>query len=119
MIKSKNEIFKFDIIMPTYNDSDTIIESLNSIINQDYKNFTLYVVDDGSTDDTKNIVKKFKKEFDKNNQIKYFYKENSDQLNAIKYVINYLEGDYVYICHSDDLLNDNVLKNVNNYLCIL
>lgn len=117
-MKSKEELIKFDIIMPTYNDSDTLVESLLSIINQDYKYFTLYVVDDGSTDDTKNIIKKFKKEYDKNNQIKYFYKENSDQLNAIKYVINYLDGDYVYICHSDDLLNDDVLKNVNNYISI-
>lgn len=116
MKKSKDEFFTFDIIMPTYNDSDTIVESLSSIINQGYENYTLYVVDDGSTDDTKNIVNKFKKEYDKNNHIKYFYKENSDQLNAIKYVINYLDGDYVYICHSDDLLNVDVLKNVNIYL---
>ena len=42
MKKSKDKFFKFDIIMPTYNDSDTITESLLSIINQDYKNFTLY-----------------------------------------------------------------------------
>ncbi len=107
---------KFNIIMPTYNDSDTIVESLSSIINQSYKNFTLFVVDDGSTDDTKIVVENFKKDYDKNNQIKYFYKENSDQLNAIKYVINYLDGDYIYICHSDDLLNEDVLKNVNKYL---
>lgn len=107
---------KFDIIMPTYNDSDTIEKSLLSIINQNYKNFTLYVVDDGSTDNTKQIVENFKKEYDKNNQIKYFYKENSDQLNAIKHVINYLDGDYVYICHSDDLLNENILEKVNEYL---
>lgn len=107
---------KFDIIMPTYNDSDTIEESLLSIINQSYKNFTLFVVDDGSTDDTKKIVENFKKKYDKNNQVKYFYKENSDQLNAIKLVINELKGDYVYISHSDDLLNEDVLKNVNEYL---
>lgn len=107
---------KFDIIMPTYNDSDTIEKSLLSIINQNYKNFTLYIVDDGSTDNTKKIIESFKKEYDKDDQIKYFYKDNSDQLNAIKYVIDYLEGDYVYICHSDDLLNENVLEKVNSYL---
>ncbi len=107
---------RFDIIMPTYNDSDTIERSLLSIINQSYKNFKLYIVDDGSTDNTKKIVEDFKKEYDKNNQINYFYKENSDQLNAIKYVIKYLEGDYIYICHSDDILNDNVLEKANDYL---
>ena len=107
---------KFDIIMPTYNDSDTIEKSLLSIINQSYKSFTLYVVDDGSTDNTKKVVENFKKKHDKNDQIKYFHKENSDQLNAIKYVIKYLNGDYVYICHSDDILNDNVLEKANDYL---
>ena len=102
--------------MPTYNDCDMIEESLLSVINQDYDNWELIIVDDGSTDDTKNTISMFKKKYDRNNKIKYIYQENRDQLNAIKRGVNYISGDYVYIFHSDDLLTDDVLSNANEFL---
>lgn len=112
----KKNNLKFSIIMPTYNDCDMIEESLLSVINQDYDNWELIIVDDGSTDDTKNTISMFKKKYDRNNKIKYLYQENRDQLNAIKRGVNYISGDYVYIFHSDDLLTDDVLSNANEFL---
>ena len=79
--------------MPTYNDCDMIEESLLSFITQDYDNWELIIVDDGSTDDTKNTISMFKKKYDRNNKIKYLYQENRDQLNAIKRGENYISGD--------------------------
>lgn len=93
--------------MPTFNDSQTICESMNSIINQSYKNWELIIVDDGSTDLTKNIVEKYKVENDQENKIKYIYQTNQDQLNAILNGSTYANGDYIYIAHSDDVLNGN------------
>ena len=61
---------KIYVIMPTYNDSSTIVFSLDSILNQSYKNYEIIIVDDGSTDDTKNIIDKYKKSHDKDNKIK-------------------------------------------------
>ena len=43
---------KIYILMPTYNDSSTIVYSLDSILSQNYKNYEIIIVDDGSTDDT-------------------------------------------------------------------
>lgn len=108
---------KFSLIMPTYNDAESIVESLESIINQTYKKWELIIVDDGSTDDTKKVITKFKKKNDINKQIKYIYQENTDQLNAIKNGIKYISGDYVYIIHSDDLFADEyILEKVNKII---
>lgn len=107
---------KFSIIMPTYNDCESIIYTLDSLFEQTYDNFELIIIDDGSTDDTKNVIKKYKKKKDSLNKIQYVYEENSDQLNAIKNACNYITGDYIFILHSDDMLNNEfVLENVNKF----
>ena len=98
---------KVSIIMPTYNDEKSICETLNTIMPQTYKNFEIIIVDDGSTDSTKKVIGEYKKEIDTNNKITYVYQENKDQLNAIITALDYIHGDYVYILHSDDLLNGN------------
>lgn len=98
--------------MPTYNDYSTIIESLNSIINQDYQNYEILISDDGSTDNTKELLTKYINEHS-NINIKYFYQENQDQLNAINNVLDESLGDYIYIFHSDDVFASNhVLSDV-------
>ena len=51
---------KFSIIIPTYNEQDDIINTLNAISSQTYKNFEVIVVDD-SNDNTYEIIKNFKK----------------------------------------------------------
>ncbi len=99
---------KFTIIMPTYNDAESINESLNSVVNQTYQNWELLISDDGSTDNTKEVVKNFIKEH-KEKRIKYYHHDNQDQLNAILYVFSHITGDYIYILHSDDLLADSTL----------
>lgn len=95
---------KISIIMPTYNDKDSIIETFNSVINQTYKNWELIIIDDGSTDKTEEVIKNYVETHNIEDKIKYFFQENQDQLNAILNGINYISGDYVYILHSDDLM---------------
>lgn len=106
---------KFTIIMPTYNDSSTIIESINSILEQTYQNWELLISDDGSTDDTKKVVQELVKN-NKECRITYFYHENKDQLNAIMQVMPAMTGDIIYILHSDDIFDDvDVLEKANDY----
>ena len=93
--------------MPTYNDSKTIKETLDSLMYQTYKDWELIIIDDGSTDNTRLIIEDYKKEKDAEDKIRYCYQENSDQLNAIINALDYITGDYIYVLHSDDLLNEN------------
>ena len=60
------------IIMPTYNSHQWISDSIQSVLEQYYEQWELLIVDDGSTDNTKNIVKDFLND----KRIKYYYQEN-------------------------------------------
>lgn len=105
---------KFTIIMPTYNDHESITKTLDSIVSQSYKKWNLIIVDDGSTDNTKDTVKPFLKKY---KNIEYIYQNNQDQLRAINNALEKIDGDYVYILHSDDLFaSKDVLWKANNFL---
>ncbi|MGG1634055.1 glycosyltransferase [Paenibacillus sp. NRS-1760] len=98
---------KVSVIMPTYNDADSIEVSVKSVLNQDYKNIELIIVNDGSSDETEQIIKSLNDE-----RIIYIFQENSDQLNAVINGFNNSTGDIIYILHSDDLFYDD--KSISN-----
>jgi len=99
---------KISILMPTYNDGSSIYKSIKSVIDQEYKNWELIIIDDGSIDNTREIVNRLMQE---ETRIKYIYQENRDQLNAILNGSKYIHGEYVTIFHSDDLLVDEKYYN--------
>ena len=106
---------KISIVMPTYNDCESIVETLNSVLIQTYKDWELIIMDDGSTDETKDIIGRYIENNKCSGKIYYYYQENQDQLNAIKNSIKYITGSYIFILHSDDLLPDkNFLERLTN-----
>ena len=56
----KKQNINIDIIMPNYNKDKFIKEAIDSVINQDYKNWRLIVIDGASTDNSEKILKKFR-----------------------------------------------------------
>ena len=60
---------KVDIIMPNYNKSEFLNEAINSVLSQSYKNWTLYIIDDNSSDISSKILQKYRK----NKRIKIFF----------------------------------------------
>ena len=102
---------KVSILIPTFNDGKSIVETLDSIISQENKEWEVLICDDGSTDNTKEIIENYKKIKDKEDKITYVYQENKDQLNAIITLLPLVKGKYIYILHSDDLLYDNRTLN--------
>lgn len=105
---------KVSILMPTYNDAKTITTTLTSVINQTYQNWELIICNDGSNDNTIEVINNFIKEKGEK-RIKLISQENKDQLNAIINASNHSSGDYYYILHSDDLFasNDFLEKSIN------
>ena len=111
---------KISILLPTYNDANYIERTLDSVKEQTYKNWELLICDDGSKDNTKEVVEKYIKNNSLEEKIKYYYQDNADQLNAIINILQYATGQYAYILHSDDLLNDKeTLQNCINFLIII
>ena len=87
------------IIVPCYNTGKYIEKCLYSIINQNYQNIEVIVVDDGSIDDTREIVNSIIR---LDNRIKYIYKENSGVSDTRNKGIMEASGEFVTFVDSDD-----------------
>lgn len=96
------------IITPTYNRASTLHRSYESLSRQEYRNFEWIVVDDGSKDDTKEIVEKWQQQawF----KITYIAKANGGKPSAVNLGISLAEGETCTILDSDDAVAENGLK---------
>ncbi len=90
------------VIMTTYNCGEYISQAIKSVLNQTYKNFELLIIDDGSTDNTQEIVKGFKDE-----RIIYFKTDHIGYSAAINLGLNRAKYDWVSYCDADDIIHPN------------
>lgn len=89
---------KVSIIIPSYNRRELLFRAINSVLNQDYQNIEIIVVDDGSTDGTKELFKK-----DVDSKISYFYKNNEGLPSLSRnFGAQYATGMYLAFLDSDD-----------------
>lgn len=96
------------IITPTYNCADFIGETIESVISQTYSHWEMIIVDDCSTDNTEEIVKKY---CDLDKRIKYIkLKENSGAAIARNKAMELSKGKYMAFLDSDDLWDENKLE---------
>ena len=87
------------VIIPTYNNAKYIGESIGLVLKQTYRNLEIIVVDDGSTDNTREILDPYiKKKY-----IKYIYQENRKQGAARNNGIRHSQGELIALLDSDDL----------------
>lgn len=87
------------IITPTFNRSHTIKGAIDSVLAQDFQNWEMIVVDDGSTDNTEDVVKSYT-----DKRIKYFAKPNGGPSKARNFGISHASGDWIMYLDSDDKL---------------
>ena len=98
------------IIIPTFNRSDLIVKTLDSIIAQTYKNWECIVVDDGSTDNTQKLIEEY---ITKDSRFQYHHRPK-DRLRGGNAARNYgfevSRGEYIQWFDSDDLMHPEKLK---------
>jgi glycosyltransferase involved in cell wall biosynthesis len=99
-----NSDLMFSIVIPTYNRANFILKAVESYLQQDYSNFEIIVVDDGSTDSTKKEVLSIK-----DKRVNYCYIQNSERGAARNFGIRLAKGDYINFCDSDDYVYKNHL----------
>lgn len=87
---------KVSIIVPVYNGQDFINRCLNSLINQTYSNVEIIVINDGSTDNSLDLLKKY------NDKIILINKENSGVSDSRNLGLEKASGDYIMFCDIDD-----------------
>jgi glycosyltransferase involved in cell wall biosynthesis len=96
---------KFSIVIPTYNRSTLVIATINSALKQEYDDFEVLVIDDGSTDDTREVVSSIR-----HPKLFYHYKQNEERGVARNFGAKQATGEYVVFLDSDDLIHPNHLS---------
>jgi glycosyltransferase involved in cell wall biosynthesis len=98
------------VIVPNYNYSKYLNERLNSIFNQTFKDFEVIILDDNSTDDSRDMIKKYKKDYD----IRIAYNEiNSGSVFAQwQKGVDLARGEYIWIAEADDSADPNFIESL-------
>ena len=99
----------YSLIIPVYNRPQELDELLACIQTQEFKDFEVIVIEDGSTEDASAIIDKYKDAF----SLAYYVKENGGQGFARNYAFERAKGDYFIILDSDALLEPNYLTEVD------
>ena len=103
----------FSIIIPTYNRGALLIETVDTVLGQTYPHFEIIIVDDGSTDNTREVVEKH---YAGEPRIKYFYKQNGERGAARNFGLTQARGDYALFFDSDDFMKPHYLETLNKII---
>ena len=107
---------KFSIIVPVYNVETYLEKCLNSILDQDFDNYEVIIINDGSTDNSRNILKRY----EDNKKITIIDEENKGLSAARNNGVEKSTGDYLIFVDSDDYIASKLLNHLshlslNNY----
>jgi glycosyltransferase involved in cell wall biosynthesis len=103
---------KFSVIIPTYNRVNLVVETIESVLNQTFKDFEVIVVDDGSTDNTIDVLKKF------DSKIKTISQANGGLEKAYNHGAEIAQGEYLAFLDSDDLYFEFTLEYYNRIITV-
>ena len=101
--------YKISVIVPIYNTSKYIVEALNSLTAQTFTDFEVIFIDDGSTDNSGELVKDYIKKHNLKN-MQYIYQENSGPSVARNKGLDLKRGEYICFMDSDDKIPSNALE---------
>jgi len=102
---------KVSVIVTVYNLERYIIETLESISNQTYKDIEIIVIDDASVDNSNELIKKYIK---KDSRIRFFKnKKNKGKAGSVNFALKKTKGDFIIIFDGDDIMpEDRIEKQV-------
>ncbi len=101
----------FSVIIPTYNREQFLEIALESVLDQTYQDFELIIVNDGSIDNTSDLIQSYD-----DKRIKYLYQPNNGVASARNLGLNFSKGEYIAFLDSDDRWNPQKLQITLNYI---
>ena len=109
--------YKFSIVVPNYNNGEWIGRTIESVLNQTYNNWHMYIIDDMSTDNSVEVVNKYKDERIEllQNNIK-LYNGGSRNMGILRAKKDNPDGYLLFIDSDDWLANNNVLQDLNEFI---
>lgn len=102
---SESSVPRVSVVMPAYNRASLIVESIQSVLSQEFIDLELIIVDDGSTDATREIVLSLE-----DSRIRYVYQDNCGVVVARNTGLGLARGEYVFFLDSDDILLGNAIE---------
>ena len=102
-----------DVILPNYNKAEFLEDAINSVINQSYENWNLFIIDDNSQDNSRTIINNLKK---RNNINIIFLKKNKGAAFCRNLGIRLSNSKYISFIDSDDYWSENKLKEQINFM---
>lgn len=103
----ENQIPLVSIIIPVYNNENYLERCLQSAIGQTYKDVEIIIIDDGCTDSSPDIIRKY---MDQDSRVKCIHKPNEGLVKARKDGIGLARGKYIQYLDSDDTLQQNAIE---------
>ena len=100
-------MIRFSIIIPLYNKANFVRKSIDSVLNQTYKDFEIIVVNDGSTDNSLSVVNEIN-----DDRIRVFSKENEGVAIARNFGIEKSQNEYIAFLDADDLWLPDFLETI-------
>lgn len=108
-----HRMIKVSVIIPIYNVAPYLDETFQSLLGQSLKEIEIIAVNDGSTDNSEDIIRKWQKQ---DPRIVLFSQENKGQSSARNFALHHSTGQYIYMMDSDDILTDSdALKTCYEY----
>lgn len=101
----------FSIVIPTFNRSAFILTAIRSVLAQTFSDLEAVVVDDGSTDNTEEVVRTIM-----DSRVRYFRKDNAERGAARNFGVNVSRGRYVNFLDSDDVLHPHHLQTAYDFV---
>ena len=101
-----NNTFQLSLIMPVFNAEKYLKDSIESILNQTFKDFEFIIINDGSSDNTGNIIKSFS-----DPRIKYFTKTNSGLIETLNYGLKKCSYPIIMRMDADDIISSKKTEN--------
>ena len=98
------------VVIATYNRADLLLETIDSVLNQRFQDFELIVVDDGSTDNTREVLRRYEP------RVQYLYQENRGPSAARNLGVRHAKGAWIAIQDSDDLCAPEHLAALHGYV---
>ena len=102
---------RVSVIIPVYNSKNYLDKLINSLLNQTLKDMEFIFVNDGSTDESREIIENYQK---KDNRILLYNKKNGGQASARNLGLKYANGEYVAFLDSDDYVKENMYELLYN-----
>ena len=113
------ELPQVTVIIPAYNEEDTIAKTIKSVLKSNYPDFEIIIVDDGSTDNTLEIARRFM-----NDKIRVLHKENGGKGSALNLGIKKAKGKIIFTMDADTTVDPKSMKNMvcffkgKNVMCV-